>query len=101
MAFGSSSLTLMTSGCTTSRPGLSEAIIVSRLRDYRVLVVLANDIVIWLWIRSDDNYERLIQGSAKGLAGERVTTLQRIGWGREEWGTGTSRVRYFRLERVG
>jgi len=30
-------------------------------RDYRVLGVLANDIVIWFWIGSHDNYERLIR----------------------------------------
>jgi len=29
-------------------------------RDYRVLGVLMNDIVIWFWIGSHDNYERLI-----------------------------------------
>jgi hypothetical protein len=60
-------MTLMTLGCTTSQPGhiclpySSEAIIVSRLGDYRVLGVLANDIVIWFWIGSHDNYERLIR----------------------------------------
>jgi hypothetical protein len=30
-------------------------------RDCRVLGVLANDIVIWFWIGSHDNYERLIR----------------------------------------
>lgn len=30
-------------------------------RDYRVLGVLANDIVIWFWIGQHDNYERLIR----------------------------------------
>jgi hypothetical protein len=30
-------------------------------RDYRVLGVLANDIVIWFWIGSHDHYERLIR----------------------------------------
>ena len=29
-------------------------------RDYRVLGVLMNDIVVWFWIGSHDNYERLI-----------------------------------------
>jgi hypothetical protein len=30
-------------------------------RDYCVLGVLTNDIVIWFWIGSHDNYERLIK----------------------------------------
>jgi len=30
-------------------------------RDYRVLGVLVNDIVIWFWIGSHNNYERLIK----------------------------------------
>jgi len=30
-------------------------------RDYRVLWVLVNDIVIWLWIGSHENCERLIE----------------------------------------
>jgi hypothetical protein len=49
-------------------PYSSEAIIVSSLRDYRVLGVLANDIVIWFWIGSHDNYERLIRDAIKTLS---------------------------------
>jgi hypothetical protein len=37
------------------------ALLGSFTRDYRVLGVLANDIVIWFWIGSHDNYERLIR----------------------------------------
>jgi hypothetical protein len=61
-------MTLMTLGLYNEPAGAhiclpysSEAITVSRLRNYRVLDVLANDIVIWFWIGSHDNYARLIR----------------------------------------
>ena len=65
---------------------------------------MAYDIVIWFWIGSYDNYERLIRELRKDVVG-RVTARQRI-----EGGEGKSRGlltellrvrRHFRLEPVG
>ena len=56
--------------------------------------MLANDIVIWFWIGSHDNYERLIKSGDEDFP-VGVTVHRRVGWEREEWGIGNCRAGSF------
>ena len=56
------------------------------------LGVLPNDIVIWFWIGSHDNYERLIKSGDEDFP-VGVTVHRRVGWEREEWGIGNRILR--------